>query len=383
MEDSRLMIPNTFKKLAFFFTSPLYISMLLGNSGMQDQFIVAHAITEVPYTINSDLVFEPHHSMFYQAMDHELKALQLRFGTKDPIDLSHNQPAQSLAPKLFKLLSTKTQTIAIKMGLDIASVNICIQPTKQEVSGIFNAHAQTSIQVKVTQTSLVQSDGTILDTKIDHTTSCSHNLTLNAESLKLLLWYEGTEPYHEGLLDGVIAHELAHIFHGHMECGIECEYQADTTGAKSLQNPHNVINAVDLLYFAGNLYANLTQTNLPINNETIFYIINIIGNTFMHTKEKFGYFSQCSSHIQFSHKIQQAINKALARINMRKASNDTAMITSLLYDEIKDAAYIPLPSTNSEATLTYQALEHQISLYSQQTHPDPLSRRNHLYNSLR
>ncbi len=351
----------------------------------------------IEYVINQELKTKPHDSSYYHIILQELNALEACFCTTETISLTTNTRARSIAPHVFHLIANKAKKIADRMGVDMNTVQICIEPTAQDVKSAFNAHAQTSLQLTVTKKTVTETvventirNNTVIDSKVVETKTTehvshdllqSHKLSINAESLKFFAWHEGHSQYDqiEGLFDGVIAHELAHIFHNHSECSIECECQADATGAKNLHiNPYEkLIGAIDILYFAGNLFSALKsqQSLLRLDNATIFNTVNAITSSLVHQVKDFGHLSQCSSHTQFACKMQRAIGKALQRIASHRAFGNKNITASLLYDELKDCCQTPLDSNDGIHEIACKLSDNQMALYSQLTHPDPQTRR--------
>lgn len=370
------------KILSLFYT---FLALFPIKVVCNDSISLYSSVQDIPYSVNPDIAFLPHNTDFYKKISQEIGSLTCCSANQKNIALTGNEKAQKLAPTLYALLTKKVSTIAQRMGLDLSTVKICIQPTEYGSKSVFNAHAQTSVLVQVTKTQLVRSDGVVLDSKTDHETIFNHNLTLNAESLILLLFNDAhNSSQEESLLDGVIAHELAHIFHNHCECSIACEFEADATGAKSLLNQHNLINAVDLLYLAGNVYTYLHayKSTLRLNDADILAMITIVTNSLFKKNNSLGSFSECSTHAAFSHKAQRALSKAIERIKSRNDYSDQQVMTSLLYDELLDACQTPLPEEGSDLAEQYQAIDTTLALYSQLTHPDPKSRRDNLLKYL-
>lgn len=397
-----MITTNIFKKISIFY---LLISLFTLPITSAHTIIINSDPELLPYALNQDLHLEPYHKTYYDRITHEIDALESCLGKNKLISLSKNPQANSIAPQLLNLISTKAQKIAAKMGLDMSSIEICIQPTAQEIKSAFNAHAQTTLQASATKEVKTETlvEQTICDNKvisskvidvkttetITHDVTAHQRLALNAESIKLILWHEGQPGYDqiEGLLDGIIAHELAHLFHKHMECSIACECQADATGAKSLSTDQygNLINAVDTLYFAGNLFSALktNQQLLQLSSEALLTATNAITSSLARQTKYFGYLSQCSSHTQFSSKMQQAFGKAVQRIANHRALGNNTITMSLVYDEILDCCKTPLDSYDGISEIECKKSDYQMALYSQLTHPDPLTRRTQLGLALR
>ncbi len=351
-----------------------------------DGLIIARPVTEIPYSINTDLTLEPCNIRYYQTTTQELTKLFNILGRQKAVELSNNNDAFLYAPTIHKLLHAKVTTIATRMGLDPATITICIQPIPNDQKGLFNAHAQQMRSISVNIEIIKDQNGSILSKKIiGHNVLSSSRLTVNEETLRLLLWLEGNNQYEhsEGLLDGVLAHELGHIYHQHTDCNVTNEFQADATGGRNLSIPQNVINSVDMLYFAGNLFASLVscKQHLPIVNDGLLEVLQIIIKTLFKNVGGIGSLSMSSSHNQFSNEIHRAVCHAVERVVNRKV-RDQLTIVSLLYDELKGCCQHELVSTNTEEEHFYQALDRTLALFSPQTHPDPKTRREHFNAAL-
>ncbi len=343
--------------------------------------VIGSQLRELPYSVNADLTFEPHNKTYFQTIAHELDALCNRFGNKSLISLSNNLETQSLAPTLCPLLINKIQTIATRMNLDISTINVGIKPMTDDISDLFNAHAQTKVCVTVyKECKIRKSDGTILETKTDHNISSLFNLVLNEETILLLAWHEGDSAYAstEKLLDGVIAHELGHIYHQHTQSKAQYEHEADAIGSQCLVHPKNLINSVDMLYLAGNLFTCLRGNASKLGNltrEKSQAMLHIIAHTLMNNIDSLGTLGMSTSHTQFASEINHAIQKAIERIESKHAYGNDQIVISLLYDELKDKCLNPLPSEGTEVEVVCKQADQTLALYSQLTHPDPKTRR--------
>ena len=343
---------------------------------------IGQAPQKIEYKINDELSFEPKNIDYYTTISNELHALETRFGNQEAIVLTNNPQSQALTKNLYELLHSKTEKIAKSMGVDMKTISVCIKPITSDVNKAFNAHAQTLKTTKFEVTQKIRTDtGEVLETKTTKETSNLYRLTLNAETIRLFVWHEGDFDYKEkeGLLDGTIAHELGHIFHKHIDSSIECEFEADTTGALNLNNPKNLMSAIDLISLSGHIFACLCayQNYHSLNIEEIYSTVNIISNNIVNHEKDLGYLGLSPTHTQFSYKIQKAFKNAFERIKSNNHT-DKKNIVSIIYDEIKDCCKTPLNAEGEEAQEMFFETDYTLSLYSKLTHPAPLIRRKHL-----
>lgn len=372
------MILNLIKKLTFF--SLLFAANCFAeNDANVITITVDPAEQLIPYTINPEVQFETKSSFFY-VIKNEIRALKQRFYPPQTVLLDKPE-AINIAPTLHNIINTKMTAIAQRMNLDVSTTKIGIKFTDQDTTEAYNAHAQTKKTISLVKTSLVRSDGVILNSKVDANVSHSFNLVLNEETVLLLAWYEATGDYasKDGLLDAVIGHELGHIYHKHMDNNPACEYEADLAGARCIKNPANMIRVTDLLSLTGNLFVaiNSSRSTLAIQMDDIYEIINVVTRSLMVNLAWLGYLGFCSTHTELAIKVQTAIAKAVTRVQLHHAQGDKKVIASLLYDELKNACQTKPATPSSEEYFKFAKMETVTEI----THPAPLDRRNTLVHN--
>jgi hypothetical protein len=368
-------------KLIFFLASTLIAGNALSAACQKETpaYLTVQGAIDVDYTVNPEVHFEPKDHIFYAKIKTELQALERIYlvdATTETISFTKQPEAQQTAPTIYNLLKNHIATMAKPLGLDANSINIAIRPTAKDIKTAYNAHAHMVTKLTQKKTTISDSSGTVISTKISEKISREQTLSINAESLLLFAWHEGNAQ--QGVLAGAIAHELGHIAHQHAGSSIANELEADATGAKCLTEPSNLIKAVDMLTLAGNLFSGLVQTNLlRLDLDTVFTAIHAIVGSLIDQSPQLGHLGASPSHSQFSYGVSLAVSKALQRTLDKRLSGDTAKTMSLLYDELKDRCLTPQSAVNPEMQATCREVENFLAAQSMLTHPNPLSRHTH------
>ncbi|MCB9493010.1 MAG: hypothetical protein H6679_01925 [Epsilonproteobacteria bacterium] len=343
---------------------------------------VAHQPQLVDYVVNADLSFSPCHKKTYDLYVGQIDRLEKLVDKKTGVlELSGNGQAANVGPALTALLQTKVKTLASRLGLNGDQVKIFLAKTSTKPAGSYNAGAQTMVQKMVTER--VTFDGKtgkeVAREVVDRQTSYIPMLVLNAETLRLLCWHEATPNYAqcEGLLDGVLAHELGHVYHRHRCSSPEVELEADAAALKALKNPNNLIRCIDLLYCSGNLFSALSKNHkvLGIGQDKLHELITVVASSIGQTERSFGKLGLESSHAKFSYQVSHAVDCAARRCKQRHLASDFKKVASLVFDELSFCADQPFSFEQTEMDEYFKSYDQALAYHQQLSHPDPLTRR--------
>lgn len=267
------------------------------------------ASSDTQKIINPGLNFVPNDPDYYAIIEQELDALKVYLAeinknaewvtTDDDDDclfpfsyqpqleeipFTENNDAKEKAPTTYKLISEKMHKIGKKMGVDSSAIKIFINI--DELNGpVINAAATTA----------------------------KKEISFHVGLIKLMVWLEGSDQYYqtEGLLDAVIAHELAHIFHGHQHNNhenIKQEFEADKTGAQCIKITRNMISSNLIIELANELFPSLgLYSNLYLNKEETFSVVCILSSALIKQHPNLEALGNCATHKQFAHNVNRAV----------------------------------------------------------------------------
>lgn len=332
--------------------------------------VVKQVCQNIEYSINDELKTQAYDPYWYETISKELGRLVYVFGNNGHISFA-KLPVQQQAPTLYKFLKQKIDTVIKQAHVPIPTLTICIKPFDQsKPEHAYNAHAQTCIQKQICCRQLVRSDGKVLKTSVKEKTTAFHDIVFNEETIRLIAWHEGTDklPLKEGIFDGIIAHELAHIVCNHDGSTIQNELEADSMGSTFINNRSYVFDASTMLLAAGALYGMLLEnkTKCSFGQKDLLQVTQIIISSLTKQVAHLGFISDSPTHVDVYTRIAHSLHKAYERIQTTHSGASAGIHLSLIYDELKEICQSRTFTSNVQITCTCQG---------PMTHPAPCLRK--------
>ncbi|MBD3231288.1 hypothetical protein GF322_01365 [Candidatus Dependentiae bacterium] len=316
----------------------------------------------------------------YDVIEKEINSLKNNFNNFDLIGLD-DEESKKIAPNFITQIEKNVQFFVKMAGIKTPKLYLYVG-TDQKT---YNASATTSITEITTVKTVTKNGEENQFAKKD--IEKNYKLTLGENLVKLFFWNkDGNE-----LLKSIIAHEIGHMYHNHLQESKESEYQADTKAVEFLgrHNGENLIKAIDMVTLAGHIYTILNSNafTFKINLDEINHLIRVLVNTIIREKSDLAELGSCSSHAKFGYVVNNVFEKAL-----QKNFNPKVGLSNQDIERIYQQLY--LACTNLKDFMGSDEMDFNISkqceyieeytnrLYSNITHPTPLERRINVQNCL-
>lgn len=335
---------------------------------------------ELPYQISAAFRMVPSNAAFYRLIDKELISLN----NVGAVLFIHESNFKIIAPHIYTILESKIKRLASAFNMSFEDIRLGVKAMDDNSDLVFNAHAQQfKTKIVVEQKTVRVHDGAIVSKSSQEHTYIGANIILNNETLRMILWYQGSFSYasEEGLLDGILAHEMAHIFHKHTQSSQDVELEADATASKYLQSPHNLFCGIEMLSLAHYLYILLCKQPVAMFSiEEKLFFVNSIVSSLIQKNNGLGILEAYSTHMQFGNVINKAYTLAMERVLQKGMRGNIGVIGSLIFDELDFECQQKIEDYNEKIHI-FEMTEEALSLHSLISHPPLAVRKKNIFYS--